>query len=106
MILIASKSQETLETLSFALELEGKEVKTASSEFDVIMNLGEAEFFILDTETLSAGIVCVVRAQSRMPILALSRRDQTDQVFAEGATDNFTKPFSPERVVARILEML
>jgi DNA-binding response OmpR family regulator len=103
MILIASKSAETLKTLSAALEWEGQEVETAESVSEALLCLEKCDILIIDVQTLGTCSIESVRdVWELFPLIALAGEGQVSEAFELGATDCIEKPFSPEFLIRRI----
>ena len=93
----------------------GYEVTAAVTEFDFICTVDEQrpELTVLDTPTVTAGVLELCRSLSRsqpaLPIMVLtnsSRIEDRVAVLDNGGTDVLTTPYHREELLARIRSLM
>lgn len=103
--------------LTYVLEAEGFEVLTASDGEEAVQQVKEnhPDAVVLDLMLPTMDgyqVLRVIRQDEAMhttPVLVLSAKGRDldrDTAIKAGASDYITKPFSPQRLVDRIQEML
>lgn len=113
-ILIADDDADLLALVDFTLRHAGFDVVTARNGLEALEAFARSrpELLILDINMPGADgfAVCeAVRAESTLPVIMLSARDQeSDMVRAleAGADGYITKPFSPRTLIARVRAVL
>jgi two-component system, OmpR family, response regulator RegX3 len=113
-VLVVDDEPAILDSVTYALEREGFEIRTAADGEEAIEVAREGGFdaVILDVmlPRLSGTEVCRrLRAESGVPILMLTARDsELDRVVGLelGADDYVTKPFSLAELVSRVRALL
>jgi len=109
-VLAVDDDETTRELVSAYLTQEGYEVVQAADSASAIsaFDRGEVELVVLDLRLLDGdglGVVRRIRAESEIPIIILSAKDQdVDRIVGLelGADDYLTKPFNPRELLARI----
>ncbi len=111
-VLVADDDAHLREVVVFALKKAGFEVEEAMDGRGAVAGHGAADLVVLDIvmpEMDGLEACRRIRAQSRVPIVFLSSRDEEfDRVLGLelGADDYLTKPFSPRELVARVRAVL
>jgi two-component system, OmpR family, response regulator len=113
-ILVADDDGHIREVVRFALEKAGHRVIEAADGAAALQRFAEQPIDVIVLDILMPELdgidVCrKVRAQSRVPILFLSSRDdELDRILGleMGADDYVTKPFSPRELAARVKALL
>jgi DNA-binding response OmpR family regulator len=113
-VLVVDDEPTILESVTYALEQEGFEVRTATDGETALALAREEPFDVVVLDVLIPGIsgteVCRrLRAESTVPILMLTARTgEVDRVVGleVGADDYVTKPFSIRELVARVHAVL
>jgi len=109
-ILVADDDADLRALIGFTLTQAGFDVCTASDGSAALQAFEREtpDFVLLDINMPEPDglIVCrEIRAQSRVPIMMLTVRDQEDDLvaaFDSGADDYVRKPFSPRSLLARV----
>ncbi|MEZ4459824.1 MAG: response regulator transcription factor [bacterium] len=110
LILVVDDDPHIREVLSFALEQVHHEVVEATNGLEAVAAAASREFDLIVLDVMMPELdgteACRrIRAQSNVPIIMLSSRDdEFDRVLGLeiGADDYVTKPFSPRELVARV----
>ncbi len=113
-ILVADDDGHIREVVRFALERAGHEVIEAANGALALKHFAaeSPELLVLDIlmpEDDGLSVCRQIRAQSKVPIIFLSSRDEElDRVLGLelGADDYITKPFSPRELTARVAAVL
>jgi two-component system, OmpR family, response regulator RegX3 len=109
-VLVVEDEPSLVESISFALELEGYEVLTAVTGRDGVeqATIGNPSVVLLDVmlpESSGLDVCRQIRSYSDVPIIMLTARDtEADKVagLELGADDYVTKPFSMRELMARV----
>ncbi|MEX1005836.1 MAG: response regulator transcription factor [Acidimicrobiia bacterium] len=109
-VLIVEDEPSLVESISYALELEGYEVLSAVTGRDGVeqARVGNPSVVLLDVmlpESSGLDVCRKIRATSDVPIIMLTARDsEADKVagLELGADDYVTKPFSMRELMARV----
>lgn len=109
-VLIVEDEKSLVESISYALELEGFEVLVAATGRDGVeqARLGNPSVILLDVmlpESSGLDVCRQIRTTSDVPIIMLTARDsEADKVagLELGADDYVTKPFSMRELMARV----
>lgn len=109
-VLLVEDEPSLLESISYALEIEGYEVLTAATGREGVTKaqLGNPSVVLLDVmlpESSGLDVCRQIRSSSDVPIIMLTARDsEADKVagLELGADDYVTKPFSMRELVARV----
>lgn len=109
-VLVVEDEPSLVESISFALELEGFEVLTAATGRAGVeqARIGHPSVVLLDVmlpESSGLDVCRQIRTASDVPIIMLTARDsEADKVagLELGADDYVTKPFSMRELVARV----
>jgi DNA-binding response OmpR family regulator len=109
-ILVADDDADLRALIGFTLTQAGFDVCTASDGSAALLAFEREtpDFVLLDINMPEPDgiVVCrEIRAQSRVPIMMLTVRDQEDDLvaaFDSGADDYVRKPFSPRSLLARV----
>lgn len=109
-VLIVEDEPSLVESISYALELEGFEVISAPTGRDGLeqARIGNPSVILLDVmlpESSGLDVCRQIRTSSDVPIIMLTARDsEADTVAALelGADDYVTKPFSMRELMARV----
>lgn len=113
-VLVVDDEESIVESVTFSLEREGYETFSATSGLDALRlyHQEQPSMVILDLNLpdLSGLEVCKnLRANSRLPILMLTARDQwQDRVLGLeiGSDDYMSKPFKFQELLARVRALL
>jgi two-component system response regulator RegX3 len=109
-VLVVEDEPSLVESISFALEMEGFDVISAVTGRDGIeqARIGNPSVILLDVmlpESSGLDVCRQIRASSDVPIIMLTARDsEADKVagLELGADDYVTKPFSMRELMARV----
>lgn len=109
-VLIVEDEPSLVESISYALELEGFEVITATTGRDGLeqARIGNPSVILLDVmlpESSGLDVCRQIRTTSDVPIIMLTARDSEADTVAGlelGADDYVTKPFSMRELMARV----
>lgn len=109
-VLVVEDEPSLVESISYALELEGYEVLSAVTGRDGIeqARIGNPSVVLLDVmlpESSGLDVCRQIRSSSDVPIIMLTARDsEADKVagLELGADDYVTKPFSMRELMARV----
>ena len=109
-VLIVEDEPSLVESISYALELEGFEVITATTGREGLeqARIGNPAVILLDVmlpESSGLDVCRQIRTSSDVPIIMLTARDSEADTVAGlelGADDYVTKPFSMRELMARV----
>jgi two-component system, OmpR family, response regulator RegX3 len=109
-VLVVEDEPSLVESISYALELEGYDVLTAVTGRDGVeqATIGNPSVVLLDVmlpESSGLDVCRQIRSYSDVPIIMLTARDtEADKVagLELGADDYVTKPFSMRELMARV----
>jgi two-component system, OmpR family, response regulator RegX3 len=109
-VLIVEDEPSLVESISYALELEGFEVLTASTGREGLeqARIANPSVILLDVmlpESSGLDVCRQIRSSSDVPIIMLTARDSEADTVAGlelGADDYVTKPFSMRELMARV----
>jgi two-component system OmpR family response regulator len=113
-ILVVDDDGHIRQVVRYALERAGHHVREAKDGAEALREVAREppDLLVLDIllpEEDGLQVCRQIRAQSRLPIIFLSSRDdELDRVIGleQGADDYITKPFSPRELVARVAAVL